>query len=92
MGELRCGGVAVWRSCGVGLSSPEINITPERCKIAKFGLQILLDNLKSYSKRTYFFKIKEKMTMLPCLKVGANLNSKIVLHLTSGLASGCASR
>ena len=42
------------------MSSTEIDVTPKRLKIAKFWLQILLDNLKSYSKRTYFFKIEEK--------------------------------
>ena len=55
LGELRCGGVALWGSCAVGESSTETNITPKWRKIAKFLSQILLDNLKSYSKRTYFF-------------------------------------
>ena len=37
------------------MSSTEINVTPKRLQIAKFRLQILMDNLKSYSKCTYFF-------------------------------------
>ena len=48
-----------------------IDVTPKRLKIAKFRLQILVDNSKSYSKRTYFFKIEEKMTKLWCCKVGS---------------------
>ena len=43
-------------------TSTEIDVTPKRRKIAKFRLQNLVDSLKSYSKRTYFFKIEEKMT------------------------------
>ena len=45
-------------------SSTEIDVTPKRLKIAKFRLQILVDNSKSFSKRTYFFKIEEKMAEL----------------------------
>ena len=59
------------------MSATKINVTSKRLKIAKLRLQILIDNSKSYSKRTYFFKIKEKMTELWCSKVGSNLNSKI---------------
>ena len=51
-------------------SSTEIDITPKRLQIAKFRLQILIDNSKSYSECTYLFKIKEKMTELWCAKVG----------------------
>ena len=67
-------------------SSTKINVMSKRLKIAKFRLQILVDNSKSYSKRTYFFKIEEKMTELWCSKVGSNLNSKIVS--TYGLMDG----
>ena len=35
-------------------SSMEINVTPQRLQIAKFRLQILVGDLKSYSTRTYF--------------------------------------
>merc|ERR1712002_624589 len=61
-------------------SSTEIDVMPKRLKIAKFRLQILIDNSKSYLKRTYFIKIEEKMTKLWCSKVGSNLNSKTGLH------------
>ena len=60
-------------------SYAKIDPTPKRQKIAEFRLQILVGNLQRFLKRTYFFKIKEKMTKLRCLKVGANLNSKIVV-------------
>lgn len=36
-------------------SSTAINVTPKRLQIAKFRSQILVDSLKSYLKRTYFF-------------------------------------
>ena len=49
-------------------SSTEIDVTPKRLKIAKFRLQILIDNSKSYLKRTYFFKIKGKMTKFMVLQ------------------------
>ena len=39
-----------------------IDVTSKRLQIAKFRLQILVDYSKSYSKRTYFFKIEEEMT------------------------------
>ena len=45
-------------------SSTEINVTPKRLKIAKFRLQILVVNLKSYLKLTYVLNIEEKMTEL----------------------------
>ena len=74
------------------MSSTEIDVTPKWLKIAKFWLQILIGNTKSYSKRTYFFKIEENMIKLRRSKVGSNLNSKIVpcqckLVLTKGLGS-----
>ena len=59
-------------------SSTKINVTSKRLKIAKFRLQILVDNSTSYSKRTYFSKIEEKMTELSRSKEGSNLSSKIV--------------
>ena len=61
------------------MSATKINVTSKRLKIAKLRLQILVDNSKSYSKHTYFFKIKEKMTKLSCSKVGSSLSSKIVI-------------
>ena len=62
VGELWCGGVALWGS-----------LPRKRRKISKFQLQILLDNLKSYSKCNIFFNIKEKMTELWCFKEGSSL-------------------
>ena len=59
------------------MSSIEIYVTSKRRKIAKFWLQILEDSLKSYSKRTYFFKIEDEMTELWCSKGGSNLDLKI---------------
>ena len=38
------------------MSATKINVTSKRLKIAKLRLQILVDNSKSYSKHTYFFK------------------------------------
>ena len=54
-------------------SSTEIDVALKWLQIAKFRLQILIDNSKSYPKCTYFFKIVEKMTELWCFKVGSNL-------------------
>ena len=59
------------------MSSTEINVLPERQKIAKFRLQILVDNSKRFPKHTHLFKIGERMTELRCSKVGKVLNSKI---------------
>ena len=68
------------------MSSTAIDVMPKRLKKAKFRLQILVDNSKSYSKPIYFLKIEENMTELWCSKVGSNLNSKIVS--TYGLMDG----
>ena len=46
-----------------------MNPTPKRHKIAKFQLQILVDNSQRISKRTYLLKIEEKMSKLRCFKV-----------------------
>ena len=59
------------------MSSPEINVTPKRQKIAKFRLQILVDISKRFPKRTHLFKIKEKMTELRRSKSATVSNSKI---------------
>ena len=59
------------------MSATKINVTSKRLKIAKLQLQILINNSKSYSKRTYFFEFEEKITELWCSKVWSNLNSKI---------------
>ena len=52
--------------------------TPKRHKIAKFRLQILVDNLQRISKRTYLLKIEEKMSKLRCFKVETIVNLKMV--------------
>ena len=54
------------------MSSTETNVTPKRLKIEKFRLQILVDSLKSYLKRTYFFKIEEKMVLQSRVKFTNN--------------------
>lgn len=36
------------------MTSADIDVTPEQLKIAKFRLQVPVDNSKSYAKRTYF--------------------------------------
>ena len=59
------------------ISSTEINVTPKRQKIAKFRLQILVDNSKRFPKHTHLFKIGERMTELRCSIVGKVSISKI---------------
>ena len=60
------------------MCTPEIDFTPKRCKIVKSKLQNLVNNLKTFSKRTYFSKIEEELTELCSSKVEAFLNLKIV--------------
>ena len=57
------------------MTSTEINVTPNRQKIAKFRFQILVDNSKRFTKRIHLFKIKEKMTELRSSKVATVSNS-----------------
>ena len=59
------------------MSPTEINVTPKQQKIAKFQMQILVDNSKRFSKHTIFIELKKKMTELGFPKLGTVSNSKI---------------